>query len=124
MTQDVKTNNISLRASSALKDLVVIAVVFIFIVILSYFFDVFIFIVNFINKYPKAIVYVDEVIVSLLTLSICFAIFSWRRWQELKKETAERIRLQEKLLMLANTKMETERIINKQLRSEIDLRKQ
>lgn len=116
--------NTSLRASSTLKDLVVIVVVFIFIVILSYFFDVFIFIVNFINKHPKTIVYIDEVVVSLLTLSISFAVFSWRRWKELERETAERIRLQEELIKMANTKMETERIINKQLRDEIDLRKQ
>jgi hypothetical protein len=56
-------------------------------------------------------------------LSIGFAIFSWRRWLELKKESAERIKIQEELVRIANTKAETERIISKQLHFEIEQRK-
>jgi glucose-6-phosphate-specific signal transduction histidine kinase len=63
---------------------------------------------------------IDEIITALLTLSIGFAIFSWRRWRELKKETAERLRLQEELIKIAETKAETERIICKQLHCEIE----
>ena len=59
----------------------------------------------------------------LLTLSISFAIFAWRRWAELKKETAERIKLQEELINIAHTRMETERIISKQLHVELEQRK-
>jgi len=106
------------------KDLTIFAVIFIFVLILSYCFDVFVFIVKFVNKHPHAIIYIDEIIIALLTLSIGFAILFWRRWIDLKKEIAERIKLQEKLIEIANTKAETERIISRQLRSEIELRKQ
>jgi len=58
-----------------------------------------------------------------LTLSVGFAIFSWRRWQELKKETAQRLRLQKELLKLAETKTETERIICRQLQCDIEVYK-
>ena len=88
------------------------------------FFDIFVFIVKFLEKYPRKVVYVDEVITAFLTLSIAFAIFAWRRWSELKKEMAERIKLQEEIIRIANTNAEVERIIGKQLRCEIDLRRQ
>ena len=117
----MKTSN---RVTSAFKDLVILIIVTIIILILSYFFDVFVFIVNLFNRYPRSITYVDEIITALLTLSVGFAVFSWRRWRELKKETTERIRLQEELIEAAHTKAETERIIGKQLRSEIELHKQ
>jgi hypothetical protein len=113
-----------LGASSAFKDLVVLVFISISIFILSYFFDIFVFIVKFLEKYPQKVVYVDEIITALLTLSTTLAIFSWRRWLELKKETAERIKLQEELIKIANTTAETERIISKQLHVEIELRKQ
>ncbi|MCK9430760.1 MAG: hypothetical protein M0R17_12290 [Candidatus Omnitrophica bacterium] len=111
------------QLSRAVKDLIIIAVFFILVLTLSLFFDVFVFILNLIKQNPDSIVYVDEIIVGLLTLSISFAIFSWRRWQETKRETAERIRVQEELIRIANTKAETERIISKQLHIEIEQRK-
>jgi hypothetical protein len=43
---------------------------------------------------------------------------------ELKEETAERIKLQEELIRITETKMETERIISKQLHWELEHRKQ
>jgi len=110
--------------ASAFNDLVIIAIVFIFVFILSYFFNVFAFIVDLLKNHPNWITYIDEVITGLLTLSVGFAIFAWRRWQELKKETARRIKIQEELIKIANTKAETERIISKQLRCEIEQRKQ
>jgi hypothetical protein len=110
--------NIKSQPASAVKDLVIIAAITILVFILSYFFDVFIFIVKFLEKYPQNIIYVDEIITVLLTLSIAFAIFSWRRWQELKKETAERIKKQEEIICLNATQAEVERVINKQLRSD------
>ena len=72
------------------------------------------------RKHPKAITWLDEIITGLVTLSFGFAIFSWRRWKELKQETAKRIKLQEELVKNAETKAETERIIAKQLHCEID----
>ncbi|MFA5338819.1 MAG: hypothetical protein WC317_01560 [Candidatus Omnitrophota bacterium] len=116
--------NIPVRITSAFKDLVVLIVITVIILVISYFFNVFEFIVSLFNKYPHLITYVDEIITFLLTLSIGFAIFSWRRWREVKREAAECIRLQEELVMVANTKAETEKIISKQLHSEIELRKQ
>ncbi len=110
-------------STTACRDLVIIALVSIFIFILSYFFDVFKFLINLLEKHPRWITYVDEIITGLLTLSISFAIFSWRRWCELKRETAQRMKIQEELIRLANTKAETERIISKQLHCEIEERK-
>lgn len=119
-----KKKNTKPQATSAFKDLIIIAVISIFVFIVSYFFDIFVFIVKFLEKYPRKIVYVDEVITVLLTLSITFAIFAWRRWLELKKETTERIRLQEEMIKIAHTHAEVERIISKQLRCEIEVRRQ
>lgn len=109
--------------TGAFKDLAIIAIVFVLVISLSLSFNIFIFILEFINKHPSAITFVDEVITGLLTLSVGFAIFSWRRWLELKRETAERIRIQEELIKLADTRVETERIISKQLHCEIEQRK-
>jgi len=122
--KEPEDRSIKFPYTKASKDLLIIFVIFILVFVLSYFFDVFLFIVRFVNKYPSTIFYIDEVVTSLLTLSIGFAVFAWRRWLELKKETAARISLQEELIRIAYTKAETEKIINKQLRSEIDIRKQ
>ncbi len=112
------------KLSSATKDLIVIAVVSFLVFVLSYFFNIFGFIVKFLQKHPSAVTFVDEVVTLLLTLSISFVVFSWRRWRELKEETAQRIKAQEELIKIAHTKAEIERIISKQLRVEIEERKQ
>ena len=118
--QEVKNNSAKLRFSSAFKDLVILALVFVAIFILSYFFNVFVFLVELFQKHPQAVTWIDEIITGLLSLSIGFGIFSWRRWRELKKETAERLRIQEELIKIAETKAETERIICKQLHCDIE----
>ena len=118
-TEEIKKN----KLTSTSKDLIIIAIVTIFVLFLSYFFDAFLFLVELFQKKPHLIVYIDEIITGLLTLSIGFAVFAWRRWSELKKETAERIRLQQELIKYTTTQAETERIIAKQLRDEIDERK-
>lgn len=123
MKTDVKTNT-GIRFTAAFKDSVILAVITIIVLILSYFFNVFTFLMELFQKHPKAVTYIDEIITGFLTLSIGLSIFSWRRWLELKKETAQRIKLQEELISLANTKAETERIISKQLHCEIELRKE
>ncbi len=111
------------RFTAAFKDLITLVVVTIVLLILSYFFDVFVFLVALFQKNPEAITYIDEIFTLLIALSIGLAVFSWRRWRELKQETAQRIKLQEELIMIANTKAETERIISKQLHCEIELHK-
>ena len=111
------------RSTTAFKDLIILAVIIIVLLVLSYFFNVFVFLVALFQKNPKAITYIDEIITFLMALSIGLAVFSWRRWRELKQETAQRIKFQEELTMLANTKAETERIISKQLQCEIELHK-
>jgi len=118
--QETKKNNTKPRFTSAFKDLIILVLITIFVFVLSYFFNVFVFLVDFFQKHPHSITWIDEIITALLTLSIGFAIFSWRRWRELKKETAERLRLQEELIKIAETKAETERIICKQLHCEIE----
>ena len=119
-----KKKEIQLHPSTAVRDLVLLIAITSLVLILSYFFDVFILIVKFLQKYPNEIIYIDEVITALLTLSIGLAIFAWRRWLELKKETAERIKKQEEFLRLTATQAEVERIISKQLRSDMDQMKQ
>ncbi|MDD5006176.1 MAG: hypothetical protein PHS93_06720 [Candidatus Omnitrophica bacterium] len=122
-TQEIKKNTKSQLANSS-KDLVIIAVVSVCVFILSYFFDVFVFIVRFLEKHPRRIIYLDEIITLLLTLSIGLAVFSWRRWLELKKETAERMKEQEEVIKLTATQAAVERIINKQLHADMDQMKQ
>jgi len=118
--QETKKNNTKFKFTSAFKDLIIIFIVTIFVFILSYFFNVLRFLVDFFQKTPNSITWIDEIITGLLTLIIGFAIFSWRRWWELKKETAECLRLQEELVKISETKAETERIICKQLHCEIE----
>ncbi|MFA5148357.1 MAG: hypothetical protein WC491_04430 [Candidatus Omnitrophota bacterium] len=108
---------------NSLKDLAAIAVILAIVSVLSYFFNLFAFLVELFEKNPKAITFIDEIITGLVTLSVCFAVFSWRRWVELKKETAERIKLEEELIEIATTNAEVERIISKQLRCEVELRR-
>ncbi|MFA5316162.1 MAG: hypothetical protein WC369_01910 [Dehalococcoidales bacterium] len=108
---------------NSLKDLIVIAVILAIVSVLSYYFNLFAFLVELFEQNPKAITFIDEIITGLVTLSVCFAVFSWRRWVELRKETAERIRLEEELIEIATTNAEVERIINKQLRCEVELRR-
>lgn len=113
-----------MQMTKARKDLLVLVFVALLVFVFSYFFDIFVFIVRFLERYPRDIIYVDEVVTLLLSLSIGFAVYSWRRWVELKKETGERIKLQEELLKVAETRAEAERIICKQLHVEIEQRKQ
>ena len=122
-TQEIKKNNTKYRFTSVFRDLVILALVFILVLVLSYYFNIFIFLVKFFQEHPHSINWIDEIIAGFLTLSIGFAIFSWRRWLELKKETAERLRLQEELIKIAETKVETERIICKQLHCDIEVYK-
>ncbi|MBP7836140.1 MAG: hypothetical protein KA022_01525 [Candidatus Omnitrophica bacterium] len=109
--------------SKATKDLIAIAIICAAVFILSYFFNIFVFIVNFFKQYPQSVIYIDEILAALFTFSIGFAVFSWRRWRELKEEVKERIKLEDEIIRIANTNVEVERIINKQLRCEIELRR-
>ncbi|MDD5432656.1 MAG: hypothetical protein PHO70_06710 [Candidatus Omnitrophica bacterium] len=113
-----------IKFSNSLKDLIVIVIIVIVLFILSFFFNLFLFLVELFQKNPSLAQSIDEIIVLLLTLSICFGIFSLRRWSELKKETSRRLKLQEELLRNAETRAETERIISKQLRCEVEDRKE
>jgi uncharacterized membrane protein YidH (DUF202 family) len=109
--------------SAAFKDLIILIAVTIILLVFSYFFNIFVFLVELFRKHPERITYIDEIFTFLLTLSIGLAVFSWRRWRELKRETEQRIKFQEELIMIANTRAETERIISKQLHYEIGLHK-
>ncbi|MDD4183519.1 MAG: hypothetical protein PHT53_06860 [Candidatus Omnitrophica bacterium] len=119
-TQETKKNNKNRRLSTAFHDLIVLCLVVINIFILSYFFNIFEFLVKIFYQNPQRIVYIDEIIVILLTISIGLTVFSWRRWRESKREAAERIKNQEMLREVAETKAEVERIISKQLRADMD----
>lgn len=109
--------------TTARKDLIVILGIALVFFLFSYFLNIFGFLVEMFKENPRVLANIDEIITVLLVMSIGFVIFSWRRWNELKKETARRLELQDELLKNAETRAETERIINKQLRCEIEERK-
>jgi hypothetical protein len=117
-------NNPKVRFSAAARDLVILGLIITAVFTLSYSFNVFNFLVKIFENNPQTIVYIDEIITILLTLSAGLAIYSWRRWLELKKESADRIKNQEMLREAAETKAEVERIISKQLRTDMDQVKQ
>ena len=121
--QEIKKRQGVVQLTSSAKDLIVIGMCVLVVFILSYYFNLLRFLVELFQKYPNALKSIDEIIIVLLILSIGFAVFSWRRWKELERETDRRLRLQEELLKNAETKAETERIICKQLRREIEERK-
>lgn len=110
-------------SNKARGDLIVIALVTLLVFISARYFNLFVFLEDLFRNSSKALTYIDEIFTVLLALSIGFAVFSWRRWRELKRETIARMKAQEELLKLADTKVETEMIISRQLHSEIDLRK-
>ncbi|MCK9615380.1 MAG: hypothetical protein M0R48_07750 [Candidatus Omnitrophica bacterium] len=112
--------NKKLKFSAAFRDLIILGLTTIFVFIVSYFFNIFNFLVKIFYQNPQTIVYIDEIITVLLTLSVGLTIFSWRRWQEFRKEAAEHIKNQEMLREVAETKAEVERIISKQLRTDMD----
>jgi len=122
--QETKNNNTKPAFPRAFKDLVLLIGISFLALLLSYFFNILGLIVEYLQRHPDKILYVDEIITTLLTLSIGLAVFAWRRWLDLKKEAAERIKKQEELLRVTATEAETERIISKQLRVDMDQMKQ
>jgi|GEM_PF-2033376 len=112
------------RISRAVKDLVVLAVVTFFLLILSYFFNIFSFLIDIFRNYPRAITFIDEIVVGLVSVGAGLAVFAWRRLREFKKEAAARLKIQKEFVRIAETKADTERIISRQLRGEIEHRKQ
>lgn len=86
--QEIKENNKNRRFSVALNDLIILCLAVILVFMLSYFFNIFEFLVKIFYQNPQRIVYIDEIIAVLLTISIGLTIFSWRRWRESKKEAA------------------------------------
>jgi len=117
--ENIKKNNI-LKPSTASGDLLALFITLVVVFVATYSFNLFNFLMRLFQQNPKAIEYIDEIILVLLTLSIGLAIFAWRRWLELKKEAAERIKKQEELLKIAETNAEVERIISRQLRNDMD----
>lgn len=122
--QECKKISTTFISTRSFKDLIVIAIILLIVFIFSYYFNVFFFIIKIFEKYPKYITYIDEILTFLITFSICFAVYSWRRWIELKKETAQRLEVEDELIRIANTKADVEKIISKQLRCEIELRRE
>ena len=110
----------SLRYSPAFKDAIIILSVLVSLFMISYYFNFFAFLAEIFQNNPDAFIWIDEIIIILLVLSVGSTIFAWRRWLELKKEAARRIRLQEELIALEQTKAEAADIVSKQLRSEIE----
>lgn len=112
--EPAKSNN------AAFKDSIVLGTCLIVVFVLSYFLNVFRVIIRIFQRYPQTIEYIDDILVLLVTLSIGLAVFSWRRLKELKIESAERIMQKEELLKCAETSATVEKIINTEIRSDMD----
>lgn len=69
--------------SQAAKDAVFLIVVFVFIFILSFYFEYFELIEDFLDKYEKY--EIDEFILSFSFVSLFLTIYSFRRWKEFQK---------------------------------------
>jgi two-component system cell cycle sensor histidine kinase/response regulator CckA len=76
--------------SSIVKDSIVIAVIIVTLLVLAIPFRFFDLLFSFIIQYRRY--YTEEIVLVLLVLSVLFAMFSLRRWRELKHEIAERTR--------------------------------
>ncbi|MFA6469984.1 MAG: PAS domain S-box protein [Bacteroidota bacterium] len=74
--------------SSVYTDAVTIALVIIAVLGLSIQFHLFDKLYDFVHTYKRY--YLEEIIFTLTTLSVLFAVFSYRRWNELKKVIDER----------------------------------
>jgi|GEM_PF-752299 len=109
-----------IHSQAASGDLIGIGIVLALTLVLSYYFKVFLFIVELFQRNPGALTFLDEIITGLIVLSLGFAFFSWRRLKELKEETFKCIQEERELAALANTKAEAERIVSKQLHVEIE----
>ena len=118
--QLVKKENSDFGISNTASDLIILFATVILVFIASSFLNVFTFLVEFFQKNPAALNFVDEIIMVLLILSLGFAVISWRRLRELKKETAERVRLQEKIIDDYETKLEMEKVICQGLHYDIE----
>jgi len=81
------------KTSSTSRDIVVIAVVAISLLGLSLRFHFFKTLFTFTQKLEQY--YVEELILLLLVLSLLFAIFSYRRWRELRIESGERLKAEQ-----------------------------
>ena len=119
--QESKMQLDKFRLSHASKDSVIVGTAVILVFILSFYFNVFRFIVTSFRKNIIALEWIDEIIMCLLTLSIGLAVFAWRRLKECKKETEKCIVAEKELANMANTRAEAERIISKQLHAEIEV---
>lgn len=116
-----KKESYNLRISKSSKDLLILAVIFVVLLIASFYFNVFRFLVEWFQKNPYSITFFDEIIVGLLTLSIGFAVIAWRRLRDLKEESEKCILAEREVARMADTKAEAERIVSKQLHAEIEI---
>ena len=76
--------------SATLRDSIIIGVIIVILLVLAIPFRFFDILFSFIVQYRHY--YTEEIVLVLLVLSVLFAIFSLRRWRELKYEIAERTR--------------------------------
>lgn len=105
------------------RDLLIFGIILLLALAAAHYFGVLVFIIEYVDRRPGEVIFLDELVAGLLVLSTGLFIFLMRKMHQLKKETVERIRLQEELLNSALTEAEVERIIGKQLHAEIEERR-
>lgn len=86
------------KKSQALKDLIILSAIAAVLFLLEIFTEAF----ESFEKWARArglweAWEINEFIVAFTLLAFLFGIYSWRRWQEIKKEMAERRRTEEKV---------------------------
>lgn len=105
------------------RDLFVFAILLLLALLAAHYFGVLVFIIEYVDKRPGAVIFLDEFVAGMLVLSTGLFIFLLRKMAQLKEETAERIRLQEELLKRCQTEAQIEKIISHQLHVEVEERR-
>ena len=126
MGQNKEDRKKTLRPSAGdytIRDLFIFGIILLLALVAAHYFGVLVFIIEYVDKRPGAVMFLDEFVAGLLVLSIGLFIFLLRKMSELKSETAERMRLQEELLKRCQTEAEMEKIISHQLHVEVEERK-
>lgn len=112
-----------MKTDNTTRELIIFGAALVLVLVVAHLLDLFVFVVNFLDYHRETMFYIDELIIGLAVLSTGLFIFLLRKTVQLKKETAERMRLQEELLKHCQTEAETERIVSRQLHVEVEERK-
>ena len=94
------------KRNAVTRDLIVIAIVFVCLLVVTHRIDLFERMAGFAERYERF--EVDDIFISIMLVAFSLAFFSFNRWSESRREIAERERV-EKELRTANEELEESR---------------